>query len=157
MLVQMWTTYRISPTVLYVNAQEQKNITNKCLTSASGPLGARPAEQLVPDHGTGPMQKVQKKELAGVIQQALESLNERQRMAVVLNKFEDMNYADIAEVMGLTTKAIKSLLSRARMNLRTALADYIFMDGTAVPEPDDEDEAPRPAPKKKPSPPVDSA
>ena len=42
-------------------------------------------------------------------------------MAVVLNKFEDMNYAEIAEVMGLTTKAVKSLLSRARMNLRAAL------------------------------------
>ena len=38
MLLQMWNLYRISPTVLYVNAQEQKNITNKCLTSASGPL-----------------------------------------------------------------------------------------------------------------------
>jgi hypothetical protein len=38
MLVQMWNTYRISPTVLYVNAQEQKNITNKCLTGSSGPL-----------------------------------------------------------------------------------------------------------------------
>ena len=34
----MWNTYRLSPTVLYVNAQEQKNITNKCLTNASGPL-----------------------------------------------------------------------------------------------------------------------
>ena len=38
MLVQMWNTYRLSPTVIYVNAQEQKNITNKCLTNASGPL-----------------------------------------------------------------------------------------------------------------------
>ena len=38
MLVQMWNTYRISPTVIYVNAQEQKNITNKCLTNSSGPL-----------------------------------------------------------------------------------------------------------------------
>jgi hypothetical protein len=38
MLLQMWTNYRLSPTVLYVNAQEQKNITNKCLTNASGPL-----------------------------------------------------------------------------------------------------------------------
>jgi hypothetical protein len=38
MLVTMWNTYRLSPTVLYVNAQEQKNITNKCLTNASGPL-----------------------------------------------------------------------------------------------------------------------
>jgi hypothetical protein len=38
MLVEMWNTYRLSPTVLYVNAQEQKNITTKCLTNASGPL-----------------------------------------------------------------------------------------------------------------------
>jgi hypothetical protein len=38
MLVSMWNNYRISPTVIYVNAQEQKNITNKCLTNASGPL-----------------------------------------------------------------------------------------------------------------------
>ena len=38
MLVAMWNNYRLSPTVLYVNAQEQKNITNKCLTNASGPL-----------------------------------------------------------------------------------------------------------------------
>ena len=80
------------------------------------------------------MQHVQQQELAGVIQQALDGLNERQRMAVVLNKFEDMNYAEIAEVMGLTTKAVKSLLSRARMNLRAALAGYMYMDGELVPE-----------------------
>ncbi|TMQ29091.1 MAG: sigma-70 family RNA polymerase sigma factor, partial [Planctomycetota bacterium] len=63
-----------------------------------------------------------------------EGLNERQRLAVVLNKFEDMNYAEIAEVMGLTTKAVKSLLCRARTNLRAVLKDYIYMDGQAVPE-----------------------
>jgi hypothetical protein len=38
MLLQMWNNYRLSPTVIYVNAQEQKNITSKCLTNASGPL-----------------------------------------------------------------------------------------------------------------------
>jgi hypothetical protein len=38
MLMQMWNNYRLSPTVIYVNAQEQKNITAKCLTNASGPL-----------------------------------------------------------------------------------------------------------------------
>jgi hypothetical protein len=38
MLMQMWNAYRLSPTVIYVNAQEQKNITSKCLTNASGPL-----------------------------------------------------------------------------------------------------------------------
>jgi RNA polymerase sigma-70 factor (ECF subfamily) len=94
----------------------------------SGPLGPRPAEQLVHDRENQPMQHMQQRELAGIIQHALEGLNERQRMAVVFNKFEDMNYAEIAEVMGLTTKAVKSLLSRARDNLRHALRDYIYMD-----------------------------
>jgi RNA polymerase sigma-70 factor (ECF subfamily) len=104
----------------------------------SGPLGPRPAEQLVHDPGTGPMQRVQKLELAERIREALSELNERQRVAVVLNKFEDMNYAEIAEVMGLTTKAVKSLLSRARTNLRAALSGYIYMDGAPAPEPEAE-------------------
>jgi RNA polymerase sigma-70 factor (ECF subfamily) len=99
----------------------------------SGPLGPRPAEQLVRDRANQPTERVQQQELARIIQVALDELNERQRMAVVLNKFEDMNYAEIAEVMGLSAKAVKSLLSRARENLRIALRDYIFMDGQAVP------------------------
>jgi RNA polymerase sigma-70 factor (ECF subfamily) len=108
----------------------------------SGALGPRPQEQLVPDPGTGPVQRVQKEELSERIRIALDGLNERQRMAVVLNKFEDMNYADIGEVMGLTTKAVKSLLSRARMNLRAALTEYIHMDGEPASKPEacEEDE-----------------
>jgi RNA polymerase sigma-70 factor (ECF subfamily) len=103
----------------------------------SGPLGPRPAEQLVLDRADLPHQRMQQQELTVIVQQALETLNERQRIAVVLNKFEDMNYAEIAEVMGLTTKAVKSLLSRARDNLRVALQDYIHMDGTEAGEPPD--------------------
>jgi RNA polymerase sigma-70 factor (ECF subfamily) len=98
----------------------------------SGPLGARPAEQLVADPGQPPGQRLQQQELAAVIRQALDGLNERQRLAVVLNKFEDMNYAEIAEVMGLTTKAVKSLLSRARCRLRDALHDYLAVDSASV-------------------------
>src|SRR5262245_35400337 len=60
----------------------------------SGPLGPRPAEQLVRDRAKQPMQCLQQQELAALIRQALDGLNERQRMAVVLNKFEDMNYAE---------------------------------------------------------------
>ena len=94
----------------------------------SGPLGPRPAEQLVRDKQGHPSQRMQQQELAAIIQEALEGLNERQRVAVVLNKFEDMNYAEIAEVMDLSTKAVKSLLSRARENLREALKNYIYME-----------------------------
>jgi RNA polymerase sigma-70 factor (ECF subfamily) len=107
----------------------------------SGPLGPRPAEQLVPARGDSPSQRLQQVELAAAVRRALDTLNERQRMAVVLNKFEDMNYAEIAEVMGLTTKAVKSLLNRARTNLRAALAEFVAAGGEPVPAiPDDEDE-----------------
>jgi RNA polymerase sigma-70 factor (ECF subfamily) len=99
----------------------------------SGPLGPRPAEQLVQDRGQQPQQHMAHKELEVVIREALDTLNERQRVAVVLNKFEDMNYADIADVMGLSTKAVKSLLSRARENLRLALKDYVYMRGETPP------------------------
>jgi hypothetical protein len=38
MLQSMWDNYRLSPTVIYVNSQELRNITNKVLSNASGPL-----------------------------------------------------------------------------------------------------------------------
>jgi hypothetical protein len=38
MLVTMWNNFQLSPTVLYVNAQELRNITTKVLSNASGPL-----------------------------------------------------------------------------------------------------------------------
>ncbi len=38
MFQQMWDLYQVSPTVLYVNVQELKNITSKVLSNASGPL-----------------------------------------------------------------------------------------------------------------------
>jgi RNA polymerase sigma-70 factor (ECF subfamily) len=118
----------------------QRKPTSPLPVHESGPLGPRPQEQMVHDPGTGPQQRVQKQELAALIRQALDQLNERQRMAVVLNKFEDMNYIEIAEVMGLTTKAIKSLLSRARANLRETLSSYIYMDGSPPVPVSEEDE-----------------
>lgn len=105
----------------------------------SGSFGSR-SEVSVPDPGSGPVRKIERREMAEIIRQALDGLNERQRMAVLLNKFEDMNYAEIASVMGLTTKGVKSLLSRARTNLRAALSGYIFPDGDPVPEVSAEEE-----------------
>jgi RNA polymerase sigma-70 factor (ECF subfamily) len=112
---------------LALNAQRSKQRKHAVPLNVhdSGPLGPRPAEQLVRDRENQPGEQIQRQELAAVVQQALGQLIERQRAAVVLNKFEDMNYAEIADVMNLSTKAVKSLLSRARENLRLALKDYI--------------------------------
>ncbi len=115
----------------------QRRPTTPLAASESGPLGARPQEQLAVDPGHTPAHGLRQRELAALIRAALEELNERQRMAVVLNKFEEMGYAEIAEVMGLTTKAVKSLLSRARGKLREVLQPYVYMDGAPPPPPED--------------------
>lgn len=97
----------------------------------SGSLAARPNVSLASHRDAPPAHGIQQEELADVVRRALDDLNERQRVAVVLNKFEDMGYAEIADVMGLSTKAVKSLLCRARERLREVLQPYIDMDGTA--------------------------
>lgn len=104
----------------------------------SGSLAARPGVALASHRDAPPQHGVQQEELADVVRRALDDLNERQRVAVVLNKFEDMGYAEIADVMGLTSKAVKSLLCRARERLREALQPYIYMD-REPPPPADED------------------
>ena len=57
----------------------------------------------------------------------LDGLNDRQRMAVLLNKFEHLSYAEIGDVMELSVPAVKSLLSRARNRLRDILQPYLQM------------------------------
>lgn len=75
--------------------------------------------------GLMPTRQVDKQELQGVVQQAIALLNERQRVAVMLAKFEHLSYAEIGEIMDLTPQAIKSLLSRARVRLREILEPYL--------------------------------
>ncbi|MGQ9607296.1 MAG: RNA polymerase sigma factor [Thermogutta sp.] len=75
--------------------------------------------------GQMPARRLDKLEMRDIIRLALESLNERQRMAILLCKFEGMSYADIALAMDMSPKAVKSLLSRARVRLKDILEPYI--------------------------------
>lgn len=94
--------------------------------SDSGPFGARPQEQLLADKSALiPTRLLDKSEMQHIVRTALDSLNERQKMAVLLNKFEQMSYEDIADAMDLSPQAVKSLLSRARENLRVLLEPYL--------------------------------
>jgi len=104
----------------------------------SGPMGIRPLEAMAQAaSGQMPARVVDKSEARDIVRLAVQTLNERQRMAVLLSKFEEMSYAEIAETMGLSTQAIKSLLSRARSNLREVLEPYF--DQGQRPDFDDEE------------------
>jgi RNA polymerase sigma-70 factor (ECF subfamily) len=92
-------------------------------TSSTAAVRAAP-EGAVAREGT-PSAQLRKAELSEVIREALDVLGEDQKIAVLLNKFEDMSYAEIAEVMGRSEAAIKSLLARARNQLRERLEPYL--------------------------------
>jgi RNA polymerase sigma-70 factor (ECF subfamily) len=64
-------------------------------------------------------------ELQHAIESAILRLPEAQRMALVLRRYEELNYEEIAEVLDLTVPAIKSLLFRARTELRARLTKYL--------------------------------
>ncbi|HVW00040.1 MAG TPA: sigma-70 family RNA polymerase sigma factor, partial [Planctomycetaceae bacterium] len=94
--------------------------------SESGPMGARPEEQLLADKSSlMPTRQLDRREMREIVRTALDSLNERQRLAVLLHKFEEMSYADIGAAMEMSAAAVKSLLSRARENLRVKLEAYV--------------------------------
>lgn len=81
--------------------------------------------------GLMPARQLEGAERAELVRQAIQSLGQRQRMALMLSKFEGMSYVEIAETMDLSTKAVKSLLSRARVNLKELLEPYIAPEGYA--------------------------
>lgn len=72
-----------------------------------------------------PVRLAEGDERARLVRAAVAALSERQRMALILSRFENMSYIEIAESMGLTTKAVKSLLSRARVSLKETLDSYM--------------------------------
>lgn len=65
-------------------------------------------------------------ETAQRVRQAIYALPERQRVVVILYRFEDFSYREIAKTMKISEKAVKSLLSRARENLKNALSGLIY-------------------------------
>ena len=96
------------------------------VSSPSGSMPVRPLDTMAKDKSNlMPTRLADQKEMANVINEAIQSLGTRQRMAMLLSKYEGMSYNEIAESMDLTTQAVKSLLSRARGNLKEALEPYL--------------------------------
>ncbi len=68
-------------------------------------------------------------ELGVRVAEAIDALPEKQRAAVVLSRYERLCYEEISHVLGCSVMAVKSLLSRARCNLRDHLAKYLDIPG----------------------------
>ena len=71
-----------------------------------------------------PAQEVVERELKEKIMEAVRELPEAQRTAVILCRFEGLSYEEIAQVLGCSVSATKSLLHRARQTLKERLRGY---------------------------------
>ncbi|MBI3098555.1 MAG: sigma-70 family RNA polymerase sigma factor [Planctomycetes bacterium] len=76
--------------------------------------------------GDGPAAALERGELHAIVRAALDALPPNQRMAVILEKWEDCSYEQISQTMGLSIPAVKSLLSRAREGLRERLERHVM-------------------------------
>ena len=95
---------------------------------ATSPLQLEPDAEELPlkdEHGATPDASLLEKELQEAIESAIGQLPETQRMAVVLRRYEELSYEEIAEVLEQSVPAVKSLLFRARTELRERLRSYL--------------------------------
>ncbi len=77
------------------------------------------------DNIAEPSQGMERDDVVRQVREAIASLPEGQRMALILAKYHDMPYTEIADVMDSTEKAIKSLIHRGRERLREILAPFL--------------------------------
>jgi len=70
-------------------------------------------------------QDILRRERLMAIRKQVEALPERQRLAVLMHKYQNMDYKQIADVLHLSESATKSLLFRAYETLREKLKDFV--------------------------------
>lgn len=74
-----------------------------------------------------PEQSVLRSEKVDKVREAINNLPEKQRSALILREYEQLDYQEIANILGQTISSVKSLLFRARSSVKEQLESY-FMD-----------------------------
>ena len=100
--------------------ERPENITN--LDEADEDTGQTPD---LADKTPNVEEEILRRERLTAIRQKVEALPERQKMAVLMHKYQQMDYRQIADVLKLSESATKSLLFRAYETLRTQLKEFV--------------------------------
>jgi RNA polymerase sigma factor (sigma-70 family) len=92
------------------------------------PIQTDPSTDEIPlkeETNPSPDASLLEKELQSAVEEAITALPESQRMALILRRYEDLSYEEIADVLDLSVPAVKSVLFRARTELRQRLRKYL--------------------------------
>jgi RNA polymerase sigma-70 factor (ECF subfamily) len=113
--------YRIATNVCLNEVRRPRfRVRHDSLDAEGADPGAGPRLD-VADRTPGPEDQVLRVDRFRVLKEALESLPEKQRLAFILNKYAELSYAEVAEVMRTSEKAVKSLIHRAKEGLAAKL------------------------------------
>jgi RNA polymerase sigma-70 factor, ECF subfamily len=81
-------------------------------------------EEDLPDRSPSPEDLLLAKERSLQIAEALQSLPENQRLAIILKRYDDLSYEEIARVLGCSVPAVESLLVRAKGALQKKMKNF---------------------------------
>ena len=76
----------------------------------------------VEDPSFGPAESLIEREHKAQIREAIDTLPQKQKTAIILKHYEDLSYLEIAQILGVTPKSVERLISRARASLQTRLS-----------------------------------
>jgi RNA polymerase sigma-70 factor (ECF subfamily) len=80
------------------------------------------------DKSPGPGQTLERRELEGLILNAIESLPERYRLALVLRDLEGLAYEEVSRVLGIPGGTVRSRINRARLMVKERLESLVRVD-----------------------------
>ena len=74
--------------------------------------------ELSSENSDNPELNLENNQRALLLHEAIDALPKNQRIAFTLNKYEDLAYKEIAEIMNLSVSSVESLIHRSKMNLQ---------------------------------------
>jgi RNA polymerase sigma-70 factor (ECF subfamily) len=117
--------YRIATNLAANHARDTRHERPETMASLDEPDEETGTTLDVADSSLTVEQAMLRKERLAAIRKVVQGLPERQRMAVVMHKYQQMDYKQIGEVLKLSESATKSLLFRAYETLRDQLKEFI--------------------------------
>ena len=117
--------YRIATNLAVNHARDTRHERPEVTVSLDEPNEEQGTTLELPDGTMSAEQNLVRRERLTAIRSKVEALPERQRLAVVMHKYQQMDYKQISEVLKLSESATKSLLFRAYETLREQLKEFV--------------------------------
>jgi RNA polymerase sigma-70 factor (ECF subfamily) len=117
--------YRIATNLAVNHARDTRHERPENTVNLDQPDSETGQTPDVPDGSPTVEESILRRERLAAIREKVQGLPERQRMAVVMHKYQQMDYKQIAEVLKLSESATKSLLFRAYETLRVQLKEFV--------------------------------